>query len=735
VCIALSALLVYCASAPPNPPKRPTTPEPPRAAATPEPTPQLKLPENAQGILGGTQDETRFEWDVEVPEHAVPPILDGVPPASRTVLRTLTPYLQTRQARLSAVSGDGRSMLVLTRLAETTQVHLLDGPLRARRQLTFGRQPVMQAAFGPGEQSITYRSDVGGNEDFQILGIDVATRAFTRYSDGQSRHGPFRWHGQRLAFTSSARNGTDMDLYLREADATTPELVLERAGQWIALSFSRNGELLLMQEFAANDQSTVHLVNLKERSSRPLHPLTPGVVLRGGSFSSNGEFVYLISDRNSDYLQAYEIRLSNDTWRPLTAKMPWDIEELALSPDGRTIAVTANEDGLSRLYLVDIRSGYTRRLRNVPDGQIANLRFVGKTANLAFSLTTPTRPFDAYTYETGAQRLVPWTASELGGVPESRLVVPSLLRYKSFDGLEIPLYYFRPRGAGPFPVLIWVHGGPEEQYRPGFDPIIQYFAAQRGVAVLAPNVRGSSGYGRRYLSLDNGMRRHEAVDDIGALLDWIAGQPELDTNRVGIHGASYGGFMVLASLVKYGKRIAAGSDLVGISNLVTFLENTRRYRQASRRAEYGDESDPEIRRYLQSISPALNAHAIESALFVAHGANDPRVPVREAEQLVEAVRSNGREVWYMLAPSEGHAFRNRQVRDAFYAALGTFFERFLIERPPPTADSADSADHPRAANPNDAGAPTDPSPSEEPGADPPARGSLPEAIEPAPAER
>jgi dipeptidyl aminopeptidase/acylaminoacyl peptidase len=222
-----------------------------------------------------------------------------------------------------------------------------------------------------------------------------------------------------------------------------------------------------------------------------------------------------------------------------------------------------------------------------------------------------------------------------------------------------------------------MHGGPEEQFRPSFDPIVQYFVS-RGVAVLAPNVRGSNGYGRTYLGLDDGVRRKDAVRDVGSVLDWIGMRKDLDARRVGIHGASYGGFMVLASLVEYGDRIVAGSNQVGVSNIVTFLENTRAYRRALRRAEYGDESDPEVRSILLDASPLTHAERIQSALLVAHGMRDPRVPVSEAESIVRAVRSGGHEVWYLVAPSEGHAFRQRQSRDVFYRTMATFFERHLL---------------------------------------------------------
>ena len=275
--------------------------------------------------------------------------------------------------------------------------------------------------------------------------------------------------------------------------------------------------------------------------------------------------------------------------------------------------------------------------------------------------------------------LTRWTQSEIGGLDPSRFVEPTVVRYDTFDERQIPAFYYRPPGEGPFPVVVLIHGGPESQARPYFSPLTQYLASERGIAVLVPNVRGSDGYGKSYLLLDNGAQREDSVQDIGALLDWAQAQDELDTDRAAVYGASYGGYMVLASLLYFGDRLRAGVDMVGISNFVTFLQNTREYRRDLRRAEYGDERDAEMRATLMRISPLTRAAEIRSALFVAHGANDPRVPVSEAEQLVEAVRGAGQSVWYMLARNEGHGFRRKENRDLFMQLMVMFLEQQLLE--------------------------------------------------------
>jgi dipeptidyl aminopeptidase/acylaminoacyl peptidase len=308
---------------------------------------------------------------------------------------------------------------------------------------------------------------------------------------------------------------------------------------------------------------------------------------------------------------------------------------------------------------------------------------------------------DAFTYDLNTSEQQRWTRSETGGVPPGLFIEAQPVRFKSFDGLEVPAFLYQPQGEGPFPTLVWVHGGPEGQSRPGFDPIIQYFAGRLGIAVVAPNIRGSDGYGRTYLALDDREKRFDSVRDIGHLLEWIETQPRLDAARVGIYGASYGGYVVLASLVEYGRRIRAGCDVVGIANFVSFLENTSAYRRDIRRREYGDERDPEMRKLLEDISPFNHAERIESALFVAHGANDPRVPVAEAEAIVERVRASGRPVWYMLARSEGHSFRKRNNRDKFYQAMATFFAEHLLGDPTPNVELEDMPAAPPVADPQE----------------------------------
>jgi dipeptidyl aminopeptidase/acylaminoacyl peptidase len=334
--------------------------------------------------------------------------------------------------------------------------------------------------------------------------------------------------------------------------------------------------------------------------------------------------------------------------------------------------------------LLDTQSGQERAAPNVPKGVISGLYFA-KSGVLGFSFGSASEPGDAYTYDVRTTKLTRWTESEVGGLDRKRFVAPTLEHYQSFDGRKIPAFYYRPKLLKPgvrSPVVVWIHGGPEAQSRPSFQPLLQYLASESGVAVLVPNVRGSDGYGKSYLLLDNGKKREDSVKDIGALLDWIGRQPELDPRRVAVFGGSYGGYMVLASLVHFAQRLVAGIDVVGIGNFVTFLQNTKEYRRDLRRAEYGDERDPDMRAFLARISPTANAGQIKSHLFVAHGANDPRVPVGETDAIVAEVKKQGRDVWYMVASNEGHGFQKKDNRDTFFLLSVLFLEKHLAVAPP-----------------------------------------------------
>jgi len=616
--------------------------------------------------------------------------LDGTPEVPAALHERLQQYLETRSATLQEMSDDGRAMLITTRFADTAQLHVVSMPMGARRQLTFTSEPVYGAAFYPNDDHLVLvHQDVGGTENYQLYRVDLRTGRRTLVTDGQSRNIEFLFtrDGARLAYVSNARNGRDMDIWM--SDGTGPgELFLERAGDWHVVEFSRDGSKLLLQEFVSITDSRLYLVDVATRAVTRLSPEGATGADRAAAFSADGRSIYVVSDRGSEVAELYEVSLADPArvsdltaWRPLTRAIPWNVEEVALSPDGRTLAFGVNVDGISELRLLDTRSRRVTAIAGLPRGVMTGLRFAREAPVVGFSISASRLSGDAFTYDLRTRRTARWTESEMGGLDPEALVEPTLIHYPSFDQREIPAFYYRPRPAlagARLPVVIQIHGGPEAQARPWFYPLVQYLAAEAGIAVITPNVRGSDGYGKSYLALDDGRLREDSVRDIGALLDWIGTQPELDPSRVAVFGGSYGGYMVLASLVHFGDRLRAGVDIVGIANFVTFLENTAAYRRDLRRVEYGDESNPEMRSFLAGISPVAHVDRIRSALFVAHGANDPRVPAAEAEQIVSAVRGGGHEVWYMLARNEGHGFLRKSNRDRFNELSAMFLEQHLL---------------------------------------------------------
>jgi len=665
------------------------------------PTPMWTAPEPAPPV----QDCTRVA-DASTPEREEPAVsdgsdrkddgtqlLEGTPEVPEELKVQLQAYLGTRSASLRDLSADGKRVLIATRFGDTSQLHLVREPLGVRTQLTFGDEPVSDGRFVPGDdRAIVLSADVGGNEKHQIYRRDISTGRARMLTSGDSRTGDmlWSWDGKQLAYRSNARSAVDFDIWVSDgADPASARKVVEASGYWQPLDWSRDGKKLLVgEEFSANE-SRVHLVDLGSGTVTALTPASPPSANHLALFSKSGKSVYIVSDREGEFNELYEVELADTTsWRPLTRDIPWDVQEMALSADGKTLAFVVNADGYDELRFLDTKSRKHKAVAGIPKGLVSGLRFARKAAVLGLTLAGATQVGDVYTYDLKRRKLTRWTESETGGLDPAELVEPTLVRYVTFDGAQIPAFYYRPAGKGPFPVVIVAHGGPESQARPRFSISTQFLVAELGIAVIYPNVRGSAGYGKSYLLLDNGVKREDSVKDIGALLDWIAARPELDGDRVAITGGSYGGYMVLASLVHFGDRITAGVDRVGISNFVTFLENTGEYRRDLRRAEYGDERDPEMRAQLERISPLTRASEIRSALFVVQGANDPRVPASEAEQIVAAVRKAGQPVWYMLARNEGHGFRKKENRDLYLELYALFLKTHLTAAESPMQRAA-----------------------------------------------
>lgn len=615
-------------------------------------------------------------------------LLENVVEGAPATLARLAPYSNVRSAQFAAWRPDGKGMLVLTRFGQTAQIHSVAAPGAARFQLTFFNEPVGGTIASPNPEvdAVVFSRDVGGNEMFQLHWMDLATGAVRQITkDGTRNIQPvFRHDGGALAFGSNERNGADTDVWLW-TPAEGRRILTSREGAWSPADFSPDGKRLIVARTISINDVRLSILDIASGELTDL-AAAGGISTYGGgypaAFVDGGRAVLTASSVGGEFATLRRIDPASGRERAFGPKIDWDVSEFALSPDGRRVAVAWNEDGSTVIRVLDAATG--KVLRTVADGigVAGNLAFAPDSRTVGLFRGGPQLPGDAFALDVETGTLTRWTTSEAGGLDPAGFVGAELIRYPSFDRLrgrarEIPAWLYVPEGEGPFPVVIDIHGGPEAQARPGFNAWTQFLVREMGIAVVVPNVRGSSGYGRTWLDADNGRLRMDSVRDIGALLDWIGADARFDAGRVVAYGGSYGGFMVLASMVEYSDRLAGGVAIVAISHFRTFLENTSRYRVDLRRVEYGDEREAGMRAFMERIAPLNNAERIGKPLFVIHGANDPRVPATEAEQILSAVRANGTEAWYLLARDEGHGFRKQSNREAMQRAVAGFFERHL----------------------------------------------------------
>ena len=622
-------------------------------------------------------------------------VMEDVPEIPASVVDALNRYLNVRSASFEAWSADGNSVYVDTRFGDVGNLHRVDMPGGARHQLTFYEEPIGQVSRQPGGSKLIFTRDAGGSEFSQVFLLDPAGGDERMLTDGESRNGAVVWdrEGRRLAYQSTARNGASNDIWMMDPEAPEQKrIVLESPDGtwWGPAEFSKSGSKMLVTNYVSITDSRVNLLDLDTGNVTLLaggaeHPS----VNQPLAFDDDNEGYWLITDRAGEFnVLAWQSLQPGADPEYVTADIPWNVEGGAISEDRRRAAFTVNEGGRSALYLLDPDSREYRRVENIPVGFVGGLEFSPDSSKLALTINTAKSPSDTYVLALGRGalehgNLERWTFSEVGGLDTSSFREPELIEFPTFDKVEgsprqIPSWLYKPAGDGPFPVVISIHGGPEGQARPLFSSTYQLWLEKLGVAVLVPNVRGSSGYGKTYVKLDNGFRREDSVKDIGALLDWIETQPDLDSDRVAVFGGSYGGYMVLASAVHFSDRLRAAVDIVGISSFVTFLENTQDYRRDLRRAEYGDEREPAMRAHLEKISPVNNVDRINVPLFVVQGENDPRVPVTESIQIVEALRAANRPVWYMNALNEGHGYRKKENRDIYQQATVVFLKEYLV---------------------------------------------------------
>jgi dipeptidyl aminopeptidase/acylaminoacyl peptidase len=617
-------------------------------------------------------------------------VVDGVPKIPASVAEGVGRYTEFRTAGLGAWHPLRREILITTRFADTNQVHRVRAPGADRTQLTFFPDRVAGVSYEPQRGDFfLFSKDKGGDEFGQIYRYDLATGASTLITDGgRSQNGGVRWsrQGDRIAYASTRRNGRDRDVYVMDPrNPQTDRLVLQGdGGGWSARDWSPDDAKLLVAEGLSANESRLWVVDVATGAKTLLTPKDgEPASYTGAVFSADGKGVYASTDWGSEFHRLARIDVATGAQTPLTAHLEWDVDDLALSKDGRTIAFVSNEDGVSALHLLDTATGKEKPAPKLGlgNGVIGAIEWHPAGRELAFTFASARTPSDVYSLDVTTGKVDRWTESETGGLNAAGFSEPELVRWKSFDGRTISGWLYKPaaRFTGPRPVIVNIHGGPEGQYQPGFLARSNYYLNELGVALVYPNVRGSTGYGKTFLKLDNGVRREDSVKDIGALLDWIPTRPDLDAKRIMITGGSYGGYMTLAAATHFSDRIRCAVDIVGISNFVTFMERTEAYRRDLRRVEYGDERDPKIRAFFEEIAPLHHADKITKPLFVVAGRNDPRVPYQEGEQMVATVKKNGTPVWFLMAKDEGHGFSKKRNQDFQFYATVAFVQEYLLQ--------------------------------------------------------
>jgi dipeptidyl aminopeptidase/acylaminoacyl peptidase len=613
-------------------------------------------------------------------------IVDGIPPIPRAVAERAGRYTEFRGAALFSWHPQRREMLIGTRFGDTIQVHEVKMPGGARTQLTFFPDRVSGASYHPhvGDYFV-FTKDVGGGEWFQLYRYDVATGDSTLLTDGKSRNTGPRWsnRGDRLAYASTRRNGADLDFYvMNPTDKASDHLLVQNeGGGWEVADWSPDDKTLLAVEAISVNESYLWLVDVAAGRKTLLTPKGGEKVLyEPVGFSADRKAIYAVTDRDNEFRRIARIELAGGKIDYLTHDS-WDVESMSLSRNRQLLAYSVNENGLSRLHLLDLVKGAQRPLPTIPTGVLADLAWHENNRDLGFSLNSARSSLDAYSIDVGTGKLDRWTTSETGGLKAENFVEPQLVKWKSFDGLEISGWLYRPNAAkfpGKRPVVVLIHGGPEAQARPIYLGRNNYYLEELGVALVVPNIRGSAGYGKTFIARDNGFKREDSYKDIGALLDWLKHQPGLDGDRILVTGGSYGGHMTLVTATRYNDQITCSVDIVGMSSLVTFLEHTEPYRRDLRRVEYGDERDSKMRTFLESIAPMNHVPDLKKPIFIIAGANDPRVPKSEADQMVAALKKQGTAVWYLAAKDEGHGFAKKQNADFQFYATIVFMEKFLL---------------------------------------------------------
>ena len=632
-------------------------------------------------VVNGQQNK-----NVVVPNENL--IIENIPEITKDLSNRVKKYTEARGASLVAVNPVKDEIIIATRFGTTAQFHKVSQPLGIRKQITFFDEPISNGSFEPTKGDfMVYSKDVGGNEFGQLYSMNIKTLESTLLTDGgRSQNGGVVWKkdGSGFYFLSTKRNGGDRDIYYMDINnPNNTKLILQvKGGGWGIGDLSPDGKKLLVEEYISANESHLWMVDIETSKQTEVTNRThKSIVQNKANFSDNLNEIWFITDRDNEFQRLASMDLSTKKVTYYTTTIPWDVSSYTLSYDKTTLAFVTNEGGLNKLYLMNTSTKKFNEVKNVPVGSISGITFTKKGNSLFFTQSTADSSSDVYQLNLSSNEIVSWTESELGEMQKEDMSRPKFIEWNSFDKLKISGFYYpaSPKFTGKRPVLIQIHGGPESQSSASFLGPNNYYTNEMGIAIIYPNVRGSSGFGKTYIAKDNGFLREDSVKDIGALLDWIALQPELDKDKVMIMGGSYGGYMTLATAFHYADRIKCSVDIVGISNFNTFLKNTEEYRRDLRRVEYGDERNPKMYSFLDKIAPLNNTDKIKKPMFIIQGTNDPRVPLTEALQMRDKLKAQGNTVWYLEAKDEGHGFKKKPNVDFQRLAVIKFMETYLLK--------------------------------------------------------
>ncbi len=618
-------------------------------------------------------------------------VADGIPPVPDELAKRTRPYMEFRAAGLQAWNPRTRGMAISTRFGNVPQVHEVARPMAARRQVSFEADAISAASYARGRGDVlVVQKDVGGNEFWQLY--TLAGGRLNLLTDGKSRNSLNAWShdGRWLAYTSTRRNGTDNDIYLVDPrDPKTTRIVAQvKGGGWSVADFAPDGGSAVAANYISVNKTDLYRLDLASGRLSPIGDHSKQISYGGAAFAPDGT-LWVTTDQGSDFQRLGTLDMVTGRFTAVAPEARWDVEQFDLSEDGRFIAYLVNQAGVSRLKLLDPRSRQVREVTALPAGTAGGLE-VAPWGEVGITLSSARSPADVYSVHPQTLALTRWTESETGGLDPRTNIEPELLETRSFDGERVSGFLYRPdprKFPGKRPLIISIHGGPEGQSRPGFLGRNNYLLNELGVAMFYPNVRGSTGYGKRFVTLDNGPElRENSVKDIGAFLDVLARDRALDPSRFGVTGGSYGGYMCYASAIRFGERLRGANCAVAISNFVTFLENTQAYRRDLRRVEYGDERDPAQRAKLLAISPLTRVRELRLPLMIVTGGNDPRVPASEADQIINAVRAGGGTAWHLLGQDEGHGFAKKANQDYQFWTSLMFWQRNLLGEEPAAAE-------------------------------------------------